>query len=69
MDQGNELYQNVILVMADGRKLEFTGKVQLDTEKEEDRKVVDILITKPAPLPNGAKWGTVHSTTEENKDV
>ncbi len=44
----NSHYQTITLILTDGRKVHYTGLVQIE---DSNIKVVDILISKPIPLP------------------
>lgn len=52
--------QTITLVLANGRRLVYTGKPQIVTG--DDIKIVDVLFTEPRDLPAGCTWDTVPLT-------
>ncbi len=52
-------YQNVILVLSNGRRLKFTGPAQLSKEEVLRSRVIDIEITEPCDLPNNCTFSEI----------
>lgn len=59
------LMQTVTLVLDDGRRLTYTGPVQLPAEEIAAARVVGIVFGLPQALPPGCAWETL----EEGKSV
>jgi len=57
MNDEKHLYQTVTLVLADGRKVVYSGPANIDPSYPP--KVVEILISRPRPLPDGMTWGLI----------
>ena len=47
-------YQTLAIITADGRRLEYYGKVQVDAKAVPP--IVDIIVSPPLPLPAGMFW-------------
>ena len=58
-----KLYQTIILTCDDGSRLLYTGPAQVFPNDE--RKVVNIKITEPRPLPDGMKFESMSSVIGE----
>ena len=50
----DSLYQTITLVLSDGRRFIYTGRVQIDPD--EPLRVTSIEVTRPRPLPDGGSW-------------
>lgn len=53
----SDTIQTVTLVLADGRRVTYSGRVQLDPLPLP--RVVEIIVSRPVPLPAGAAWETL----------
>lgn len=60
-------YQNVILVLSDGRRLKFTGPAQLTPQETVNVRVVDIEITEPHELPDNCTLVEMHTLEKKNE--
>lgn len=50
----NDHYQTCTLVLADGRRLTWTGRVQVEDVRS--AKVVEVIISEPQRFPAGIEW-------------
>ncbi len=62
-----KFYQVVTLVLADGRRCTYTGRVQLDPVLEPEPKLVEILLSRPLPLPAGCSFDTLPPPAQEKQ--
>jgi hypothetical protein len=52
--EADRTIQTVTLVLADGTRLTYSGKAQVEPGK--DYPVVEIVFSRPRPLPAGMTW-------------
>jgi ribulose bisphosphate carboxylase small subunit len=52
-------------MLNDGRKVTYTGKAQIDPDNVP--RVVEVIVTKPEPLPEGMSWGNLKETAGDQK--
>ena len=59
-------YQTIILTCNDGSRILFSGPAQVFPNDE--RKVVNIKITEPYPLPKGMKFESLSDLLDEEEE-
>ena len=60
-----KLYQTIILTLDDGSKISFTGPAQVFPD--DTRRVVNIKIFEPCPLPDSMKFELMSSIINAEK--
>lgn len=60
----SERMQTVTLVLADGRRLHFSGRYQLDPATLGTLKLVEVMVSEPVPLPEGCCFEALDLTNE-----
>ena len=65
MNKDKNAYQTIILTCDDGSRILFSGPAQVFPDDK--RKVVNIKITEPQPLPKGMKFESMSSVIDEGK--
>ena len=63
MNKDKNMYQTIILTCDDGSRILFSGPAQVFPDDE--RKVVNIKITEPYPLPEGMKFESLDDLLNE----
>lgn len=53
MSEKENFLQTVTLTLSDGRKLVYSGRVQLNKEEEGLARIVGVVFSPPIPLPEG----------------
>lgn len=51
----DDLAQSVIITLVNGKRLVFSGPVQVDPE-DENQGILSVKFTDPLPLPEGGYW-------------
>ena len=65
LSRSKTAYQTIILTCDDGSRVLFSGPAQVFPDDK--RKVVNIKITDPRPLPDGMKFESMSSVIDEGK--
>ena len=65
MNKDKNTYQIIILTCDDGSRLLYTGPAQVFPDDE--RRVVNIKITEPQPLPKGMKFESLDDFLNEKE--